>query len=100
MNPILMIPFVLIQPILAALTLIAYSLGLIPPSTNFAPWTMPPGLGAFFNSNGSVAALIMALFNLAVATLIYLPFVVIANKAQHEIEEEESEEDIAAALKF
>ena len=50
--------------------------------------------------NGSVAALIMALFNLAVATLIYLPFVVIANKAQHEIEEEESEEDIAAALKF
>lgn len=61
---------------------------------------MPPGLGAFFNSNGSVAALIMALVNLAMATIIYLPFVVIANKAQNVIDEEESEEDIANALKF
>lgn len=100
MNPVLMIPFVLIQPILAGITLLVYSLGIIPPSTNFAPWTMPPGLGAFFNSNGSVAALIMALVNLAVATMIYLPFVVIANKAQNVIDEEESEEDIANALKF
>ncbi|MCS8550380.1 PTS N,N'-diacetylchitobiose transporter subunit IIC [Citrobacter sp. XY323] len=100
MNPVLMIPFVLIQPILAGITLLVYSLGIIPPSTNFAPWTMPPGLGAFFNSNGSVAALIMALVNLAMATIIYLPFVVIANKAQNVIDEEESEEDIANALKF
>ena len=100
MNPVLMIPFILIQPILAGLTLIAYSLGIIPPSTNFAPWTMPPGLGAFFNSNGSIAALIMALVNLAVATVVYLPFVVIANKAQSEIEQSESEADISAALKF
>lgn len=68
--------------------------------TNIAPWTMPTGLGAFFNTNGSVAALLVALFNLAVATLIYLPFVVVANKAQNAIEQEESEEDIANALKF
>lgn len=100
MNPVLMIPFVLIQPILAGITLLVYALGIIPPSTNFAPWTMPPGLGAFFNSNGSVAALIMALVNLAVATMIYLPFVIIANKAQNVIDEEENEEDIANALKF
>lgn len=100
MNPVLMIPFILIQPILAGLTLIAYSLGIIPPSTNFAPWTMPPGLGAFFNSNGSIAALVMALVNLVVATAIYLPFVIIANKAQSEIEHSESEAEITAALKF
>lgn len=61
---------------------------------------MPVGLGAFFNSNGSIAALIMALVNLAIATLIYLPFVIIANKAQNIIDEDESEEDIANALKF
>ncbi|POP42271.1 PTS N,N'-diacetylchitobiose transporter subunit IIC [Superficieibacter electus] len=100
MNPLMMIPFVLIQPILAGITLAAYSLGLIPPSTNFAPWTMPPGLGAFFNSNGSIGALILALFNLGVATLFYLPFVIISNKAQTVIEEEESEEDIRNALSF
>ncbi|EEE0986114.1 PTS transporter subunit EIIC [Salmonella enterica] len=89
-----------VQPILAAITLVAYYLGIIPPITNIAPWTMPTGLGAFFNTNGSVAALLVALFNLAVATLIYLPFVVVANKAQNAIEQEESEEDIANALKF
>ncbi len=100
MNPVMFIPFILVQPILAAITLVAYYLGIIPPITNIAPWTMPTGLGAFFNTNGSVAALLVALFNLAVATLIYLPFVVVANKAQNAIEQEESEEDIANALKF
>ena len=94
------IPFILIQPLLAAITMTAYTLGIIPPITNIAPWTMPTGLGAFFNTNGSVAALLLALFNLAVSTLVYLPFVVISNKAQGVIEQEESEEDIANALKF
>lgn len=73
MNPVMFIPFILVQPILAAITLVAYYLGIIPPITNIAPWTMPTGLGAFFNTNGSVAALLVALFNPAVATLIYLP---------------------------
>jgi len=68
--------------------------------TNIAPWTMPAGLGAFFNTNGSVAAFLVAMFNLGVATLLYMPFVVIANKAQTTIDEEQSEEEIALALKF
>lgn len=100
MNPVMFIPFVLVQPILAAITLATYYMGIIPPVTNIAPWTMPTGLGAFFNTNGSVAALLVALFNLGIATLIYLPFVVVANKAQNVIDKEESEEDIANALKF
>ncbi|HEE9629411.1 TPA: PTS N,N'-diacetylchitobiose transporter subunit IIC [Escherichia coli] len=100
MNPIMLIPFVMIQPILAGITLIAYNMGIIPPSTNIAPWTMPPGLNAFFSSNGSIAGLLLALFNLGVATMVYLPFVIISNKAQVEIIKQESEEDIANALKF
>ncbi len=100
MNPVMFIPFVMVQPVLTGIMLAAYYTGIIPPVTNIAPWTMPTGLGAFFNTNGSVAALLLALFNLGVATLIYLPFVMVANKAQAAIEEEESEEDIANALKF
>ncbi|SFQ98168.1 MULTISPECIES: PTS N,N'-diacetylchitobiose transporter subunit IIC [unclassified Enterobacter] len=100
MNPVMFIPFVLVQPVLTAIMLIAYYMGIIPPVTNIAPWTMPSGLAAFFNTNGSVAAFCVAIFNLGVATLIYLPFVLVANKAQATIEEEESEEDIANALKF
>lgn len=67
--------------------------------TNLAPWTMPTGLGAFFNSNGSVAALLVALFNLGVATTVYRLWCC-RIKAQTVIEQEESEEDIANALKF
>ncbi len=100
MNPVMFIPFVLIQPILAAITLFAYHLNVIPPITNIAPWTMPTGLGAFFNTNGSLAALALALFNLCVATLFYLPFVTLSNKAQSILQEEETEEEIANALKF
>ena len=46
-------------------------------------------------------ALLLSLFNPAVATVIYLPFVAISNKAQSQIDAAtESEEDIAKALKF
>jgi PTS system cellobiose-specific IIC component len=104
MNPVMFIPFIMVQPVLATITTIAYHTGFIPPITNIAPWTMPVGLGAFFNTNGSIAALCLSLFNLCIATLIYLPFVAISNKAQTEIDkavaEEQSEEDIANSLKF
>ncbi|AHK18110.1 PTS system N,N'-diacetylchitobiose-specific transporter subunit IIC [Yersinia similis] len=101
MNPLMFIPFIMVQPILAIITSVAYYSGLIPPITNIAPWTMPAGLGAFFNTNGSIAALLLSLFNLGVATLVYLPFVIIANKAQGEIDRTvESEDDVANSLKF
>ncbi len=62
---------------------------------------MPVGLGAFFNTNGSIAAMLLSLFNLGIATMIYLPFVIIANKAQNAIDSEvQSEEEIADSLKF
>ncbi len=100
MNPVMFIPLVLIQPLLAGIAVTAYTLGIIPPVTNMAPWTMPTGLGAFFNTNGSVAALLLALFNLGVSVLVYMPFVIISNKAQAVIDQEETEEEIANALKF
>ncbi|SQI31989.1 PTS system N,N'-diacetylchitobiose-specific EIIC component [Serratia plymuthica] len=101
MNPVMFIPFILVQPVLTIITTVAYYTGMIPPITNIAPWTMPVGLGAFFNTNGSIVAMLLSFFNLGVATLIYLPFVMISNKAQSQIDQAtESEEDIAKALKF
>lgn len=100
MNPILFIPFIIIQPLLAAITVIAYYVGIIPPITNIGPWTMPTGLGAFFNTNGNISALFLALFNLGISVLVYLPFVIISNKAQTIANNTESEEEIKNALKF
>ncbi len=45
MNPVMFIPFILVQPVLTIITSLAYYSGLIPPITNIAPWTMPVGLG-------------------------------------------------------
>ena len=53
MNPVMFIPFILVQPVLTIITSLAYYSGLIPPITNIAPWTMPVGLGAFFNTKAA-----------------------------------------------
>ncbi|QUI98492.1 PTS transporter subunit EIIC [Salmonella enterica subsp. enterica] len=37
MNPVMFYPFILVQPILAAITLVVYYLSIIPPITNIAP---------------------------------------------------------------
>lgn len=99
MNPVMFIPFVLVQPILAAITLAAYS-PIIPPVTNPRRGLCRPVWERSLTVTAAVAALLVALFNSSVATTVYLPFVVLSNKAQTVIEQEESEEDIANALKF
>ncbi len=104
MNPVMFIPFILVQPVLTIITTVAYYTGLIPPITNIAPWTMPVGLGAFSDhgrtySAGRAAEVLQP--GCSSSTLIYLPFVMISNKAQSQIDQAtESEEDIAKALKF
>lgn len=96
LNPVLFIPYILVQPILGIVTTIAYKIGFIPPVTNIAPWTMPVGLGAFFNTNGSISAMALAFINLGIATLIYFPFVVVANKiAEKEQQEANNQETVS-----
>lgn len=83
LNPILFIPF-LITP--AVLTLVAYLAtvsGLIPPTYVAIPWITPPGIGAFLATGGtlkSILAGLVALVNLGIATLIYLPFVALSER--------------------
>lgn len=83
LNPILFIPF-LITP--AVLTLVAYLAtvsGLVPPTYVAIPWISPPGVGAFLATGGSlksIFAALLALVNLAISTLIYLPFVALAER--------------------
>lgn len=91
-NPILFIPFVLIQPILFTSAIIAINIGIIPMYGIVIPWTSPVGIGAFLGYGGSIAALIFAFFQLFLATLIYYPFVVIMNKANKNADQKRQEE--------
>jgi len=81
LNPILIIPFVLAPAVNIVIGYLAISLKLIPPIAYSVPWTTPGPLIAFFGTGGNWMALLVGFFCLAVTTLIYIPFVIAANKA-------------------
>ncbi|MBN2850864.1 MAG: PTS sugar transporter subunit IIC [Erysipelotrichaceae bacterium] len=79
LNPIYLIPFILVQPILTLVAYFATVAGFAGPIVNSVPWTTPPLLNAFLSTNGSFGAVIVAAVNLVIAFFIYLPFVFVAN---------------------
>lgn len=81
LNPIYLVPFVLNQPILATIAYLATKVGFAGPIVNSVPWTTPPILNALLATNFSIGAGIIALINVGVAFIIYLPFVVVANRS-------------------
>lgn len=81
LNPIYIIPFVLNQPILAMIAYYATRLGIAGPIVNSVPWTTPPVLNALLATNFSLGSGLIALLNLGIAFVIYLPFVFVANRA-------------------
>lgn len=78
LNPTFAIPFTLGPVITTALALFAVEIGFITPNIVDVPFGLPLGLGAFlgFGINGVILQLLI----LFIGTLIYLPFVLIANK--------------------
>lgn len=80
LSPIYFIPFVFVSPILVIIAYTVTSIGLVPPVILAVPWVTPPVIGAFLATGGSIAAALLALVNLAVATVIWGIFVKIASK--------------------
>lgn len=84
LNPMLIIPFV-VAPVVNVLIGYGFiSAGLIPPVAYAVPWTTPGPLIAFLGTGGNIVGLLVGLLCLAVATVIYLPFVIAANKSASE----------------
>lgn len=81
LNPLYLIPFVLSQPVMTLIGYYATVFGFAGPIVNTVPWTTPPVLAALLATNGSIGAAITALLCLLAAFIIYLPFVLAANKA-------------------
>ncbi len=80
LNPIYAIPFIISQPILTFIAYMATYIGLVDPLVNIIPWTTPPVIGALMASNFDIFAGLLAIFNLFIAFLIYVPFVIASNK--------------------
>lgn len=81
LNPVYLIPFVL-TPIIQTLSAYAATmLDLLPRTIADVVWTSPPLVGGYI-ATGSVAGVIMQLFNLALGTLLYYPFVKLAEQVR------------------
>lgn len=86
LNPLYFFPWVLVPVVTAAIALGFTYAGIIPPVYIQVPWIMPVGLYAFFATGGNIMAALVALLNLVVSFLIWLPFVILANKEQEKAE--------------
>ena len=84
MNPLMFIPFLLAPIVLSAVAYSATALGLVSPVTQNVTWVMPPVLYGFFATGFDWRAIILSLVNLALAVIIYLPFVKLANDPKFE----------------
>ncbi|MGL5041788.1 MAG: PTS sugar transporter subunit IIC [Culicoidibacterales bacterium] len=80
LNPIMAIPFVVAPLALVILPGLLTTLGILPKIVISVPWVTPPIIGAFLATGANPLAALVALINLGIATLIYLPFVLMANR--------------------
>lgn len=73
-NPYYIVPFLLSPIALSISSYIAFITGLVPLTTARVVWTTPIFISGYV-STGSVAGIVLQLFNLCLAIAIYLPFV-------------------------
>lgn len=98
LNPFFIIPFILTPLVLCVVTWIAFSAGMVHLMTVQAPWTLPPPIGAFLATGGDWRAIILCLVNLAIATVIYFPFVRMYDRDELRKEREGAEAAAATGL--
>lgn len=89
LNFIYFIPFVFTRAISALIAYVAFSFGWVPIPTGLVqvPWTTPPIISGYLVT-GSIRGAILQIVLLAVATLIWIPFVKIADKQVYDKEQE------------
>lgn len=79
LNTIYIIPFIIVPLVCATIAYLATLWGMVPVIGILAPWTAPPVIGAWM-STGSFMGALVALINIAVGTVLYLPFVLASDK--------------------
>lgn len=82
MNPILIIPMILVTLVGLGLGSLATITGFMGYSYVLVPWTTPPLINAFLSTGGNWGALITAAIVFALSVLIYMPFVMVMNKTE------------------
>jgi len=79
LNPIYLVPFIITPLVLTLTSYLAVRQGLVPPTSHLVEWTTPVLLSGYA-STGSIGGSLLQLFNLALGTLCYVPFVRLAER--------------------
>lgn len=80
MNPIFIIPFILVPVINVLIGYFFIKIGAMPPVVYGVPWTTPGPLIPFLGTGGNFMGLVVGILCLGISTLVYAPFVIAANK--------------------
>ena len=83
LNPILGIPFILAPMVTVAIGYFLIQTGICPPVVLEVPWTMPPVMLGFLATGGQIMGAVSQLIVIVVATLIYIPFVIMYERFQN-----------------
>ena len=81
LNPAFLLPFVLIPVILLVVSYLAILSGLVPLPVYQVDWITPPLINGYL-ATGSWKGVAMQVVNLGIATLVYMPFVDLADRTK------------------
>ena len=95
-NPFLAIPFFLAPMASASIAYFAVKFQMVGPVVAQMPWPSPAGLGSFVSTAGDWRAIVLALVNVIVAFLIWLPFIKFYDKKLLKEESYKREAEVAA----
>lgn len=79
-NPLMMIPFIITPMLTGIFAYVMTKIGFAGVCVYAIPWTTPPILSAWLSTGGSLGAVITQLICIAMSIVIYVPFVILANK--------------------
>lgn len=82
LNPLYIIPWLIVPPICAAIAYGFTAAGIIPPVYVSVPWVMPVGFYAWMATGGNVMAALVSIICLAASFILWAPFVMLANRMQ------------------
>ena len=75
MNPYLLLPFLVVPVVNGTIAFFALHYNLVHRVVSEPPWILPNPIGVFIATGGDWKGVILALVNLLIGTLIYIPFV-------------------------
>ncbi len=82
LNPLLVVPFIITPLVTGTFAYFMTRIGFAGVCVYAMPWTTPPILSAWLSTGGSIGAIITQLICILISIGIYMPFVVLANKAE------------------